>query len=297
MQKIIVTGASGFIGQYVVNCLLEMGNLVVGISGHKKMPSKKNYISITADIRKQEEVAKIFEQNQSCEGIIHLAADIDMIGSEKTIETNCLGTYYLAKHATQYGMKFFINMSSIPVIGNPVHLPIDEEHPLSPKTLYHITKLTGEQMVEQICSKSMYTLNLRISSPIGRNMSRKNYLSVLLDKCLKGEEIEIYGQGLRVQNYIDVRDIVQAILCGIKAQKSGRYLIAGNQSISNRELAILCKKLTKSGSELIFGRREDPEEGNRWEISNEKARTILNFTPQYDILDSVKWIVDGMKEE
>lgn len=296
MQKIIVTGASGFIGQYVVDCLLEMGIQVIAVSRRKKVSLKDKCIPIIADIRKEQEVAEIFKQNKCCDGLIHLASDIDMVGSQKTIETNCLGTYYLAKYAVQHKLKFFINISSIPVIGKPIHIPIDEKHPVHPRTLYHITKLAGEQIVDNVCSKYMNTLNFRISSPIGRKMNRKNYLSVLLDKCNSGEEIEVYGQGLRKQNYIDVRDIVQAIVCGISVQKSGLYLIAGNHSIANRELAMLCKKITGSNSKLIFGGREDPEEADQWEIANEKAKTILGFNPRFSICDSIAWICDEMKE-
>ena len=296
MRKVIVTGATGFIGKYVVSQLIQSGYTVIGVSHHGNHVKRDGYIPMTIDIKNEDEITEIFNQNSPCEGMIHLAADIDMIGSANTIKTNCLGTYYLAKLAVRNQMKFFIYMSSIPVIGKPVRLPIDETHPIAPATLYHITKFAGEQIVNQICGNFMNTMVFRISSPIGIHMNQGNYLSVLLAKCSENKDIEVYGQGLRVQNYIDVRDIAEALQCGIKAEKSGLYLISGNKSISNRELAELCKEITQSNSKIIYGKREDSQETDRWEICNNKAQKELGFVPQHDICDSLRWIYGAMKE-
>lgn len=296
MDKIIVTGANGFIGHYVADQLLEAGFHVIGVDRRISPIQKENYVSMSIDICQKKEVEMMFKETSEIFGIIHLAADIDMQGSEKTIQTNCTGTYHLAQCAVKNHLKCFINMSSVPVIGTPIELPITEDHPVNPNTLYHITKFAGEKIIETICADHMRVLNFRISSPVGVNMNRKNFLSVLLDKCTKNEEIEIFGRGLREQNYIDVRDIAQAILCGIKGNTSGLYLIAGNKEIANIHLAELCKKVTHSKSQIIFGNREDSEESNCWKISIEKARRELQFIPRYSIEDTILWIYNRMKE-
>lgn len=58
-----------------------------------------------------------------------------------------------------------IYMSSVPVIGILIHIAVKEEHPLQPKTLYNITKLTGESVVSQVGRKDMAKIILRIPSP------------------------------------------------------------------------------------------------------------------------------------
>lgn len=296
MRKIIVTGAAGFIGRYVVDRLIQMGYTVIGISRHEYRMESERYIPMTVDIRNEEEIKQIFEKNSPCYGIIHLAADLDMVGSAVTIQTNCLGTYYLAKQAVCNRLHFFLYMSSIPVIGKPLYIPIDETHPVAPVTLYHITKFVGEQIVNHVCGRFMKTIVFRISSPIGVHMNQSTYVSVLLEKCNQNKKIEVYGQGGRVQNYIDVRDITEALKCGIETLKSGLYLISGSKSISNRDLAQLCKRITNSDSEIVYGLREDPQETDCWEIANNKATNELGFAPKYSIEDSLKWIYEAMKE-
>lgn len=83
---------------------------------------------------------------------------------------------------------------------------------------------------------------LRIPSPIGVGMNPTNFLSVLFDKCLSNQDIELFGQGLRIQNYIDVRDVAEAINQVIEYPNSDLFLIAGSKSISNKDLAFCVKE-------------------------------------------------------
>lgn len=289
-MKVVVTGANGFIGKYVVARLVKEGHKVIGIGRNEVECEFDNYHFCKVDIVNEESINVVFENFKGVDGIVHLAADLDMQGSSQTITTNCLGTFLLARKAVEKGMKFFINISSIPVIGKPTIIPITEEHPTCPETLYHITKLTSEQIVNTLCNAHMRTYNLRISSPIGIGMSSKNFLSVIMNKCKKNESIEIYGQGTRVQNYIDVRDVAEAVLLAIKSERHGLYLVAGQTSISNIELVKKCIHLLHSKSEIIVGQKADREEDNRWYISAEKISKELEFVPRYSLDDTISWI-------
>lgn len=295
-KSVLLTGASGFIGRYVTECLVENGCEVFVLQHHDKVKERKGVRVIQADICSQCLPDIVLDGVRKCDYVIHLAADTNITGNDKTLMTNCVGTYYMAKLAKELQAKCFLFLSSIPVIGEPKELPITENHSVSPKTLYHITKYAGEMIVANECSREMNTLIYRISSPVGLGMNPGNYLSFLLKKCIANEEIELYGQGMRIQNYIDVRDIARAVFCGIDSGRSGLYLIAGNEGISNRELAFLCGRITGASSEIIWGRRPDFEESNRWIISNEKARYELGFSPEYTISDTVKWICKKNKE-
>lgn len=295
MRTIIVTGANGFIGEYVVGFLLEQGVRVLGVGRRTRVMNHTQYVSIKVDIGNENELRKVFSEYEGIEGIIHLAANLNMDGSSDIIQTNCIGTYNLASWAAEQKLQYFINMSSIPVIGVPVDLPIDEFHFVQPKTLYHISKLASEQIVNMICGEKMRVVNMRISSPIGCGMNSKNLLSVILNRCVRNEEIEVYGQGTRVQNYIDVRDVVSAIDKAIQTTASGLYLVAGEKGISNLDLAEMCKVLTHSHSIVTCGKHDDLEEGNRWDISIEKARRDLGYQPSYQLEDTIAWIVDSMR--
>ena len=293
MGRIIVTGATGFIGRYVVQHFLKLGYEVIGL-GRRDCDNKnkdKNFVYKNIDLRSLSKIKSLFEEYDNIIGVVHLAAEISNENMLNLIETNCLGTYYLAWQAKEHYLFFFINISSIPIIGTPIKIPVDEEHLVNPLTLYHATKYMSEKIVEQVCANEMQFLNLRISSPIGLFMRENNFLSIILSRCVNNETVEVYGNGSRVQNYIDVRDISKSIECGIVSKVSGMFLIAGKRSISNLNLALLCKKITNSNSDIIVGECEDLEEKNCWEICIDKAKNELGFVPNYDIENTLEWIL------
>lgn len=294
-KKVLITGATGFIGRFVVGELLKNKYEVTAVTYGNSTETDERVNIIEGDICDESVIKQISDRMGNCDIFIHLAANLNIKGTDQTILTNVLGTSHCVKIAQNTGASCFIYMSSIPVIGVPKFLPVTEEHPAEPETLYHITKYTGEMIVKQAASDNMRAVILRIPSPIGCGMSPNNYLSFLLRKCINNEPIEVYGSGARVQNYIDVRDIASSVVQSIAAD-TGVYLIAGNQGISNMELALLCREITDSASEIICGKRQDPEEQNQWIISTDKARASFGFSPQYGLRETIQWIADNVEK-
>ena len=294
-KKVLVTGAAGFIGRYVVQELVKNDYEVIALMHEAGHHLRQEVTWIKTDIADADMMRQTAEQIKNCNILIHLAAAIDLKGNDHTILTNSLGTYHVVQLAALLSAECFIFLSSIPVIGTPKQMPIDEEHPADPDTLYHITKYTGEMIVKTVGPASMRKIILRIPSPIGVGMSSHNYLSFLLSKCRCSDTIEVYGEGKRRQNYIDVRDIAAAVLCAVVSKEQGLFLIAGEKEITNRELAFLCKELTHSSSEIIWGKRKDPEERNQWVISGRKAFEYLHFSPKYRLEDTIQWILKKEK--
>ena len=296
-KKVLVTGATGFVGRYVVNRLQKNQYDVVVIVRSKKEIFDRAVQVIETDISDETMIPCVLEKIEKCDVIVHLAANLDSKDADGLISVNCKGTYYLITLAKRLMAEKFIYISSIPVIGIPKKIPITEEHIVQPQSLYHISKYMGENMVQTLCPPGMQKVILRIPSPIGVGMNKNNYLSFLLEKCCKNETIELFGQGKRMQNYIDVRDIAKVIEQTIEVHREGLFLIAGKRSVTNLELAFLCREVTGTLSKIIWGNREDPEERNQWIISTEKAEKQLGFSPQYELRDTIHWILDSMREK
>lgn len=255
------------------------------------MPASDGIV-LTADLAEEGVVDRVTEAVKECEAVVHLAANLSMAPDEKVLRDNCDGTLHMVQIANRLHVRTFLYLSSVPVIGKPVHTPIREDHPVSPRTLYHMSKLMGEFIVKELCNQEMNRLILRIASPVGVGMSRKNYLSFLLDRFLREEPVELYGAGKRIQNYLDVRDIAEALRCALKKSVSDTMVLSGT-SISNRDLAILCKKMTGSSSEIIRGKHPDPEENDQWILDAGRARNILGFLPQYSLEETIRWICES----
>lgn len=293
MDKVLITGATGFIGQYVVYSLYKVGYDIITLSRtpfYNVTVQKGHIKSLIADITQPIQVEQLKAEVDGCKAIIHLAAAIQMSDGDITIDTNIKGTYYLLKLANELSISKFIYLSSIPLIGMPLQLPITENHPVNPKSLYHITKYAGEQLVQCMCKNNTEWNIIRIPSPIGRGMKKNTLLSTLLSQFMENKPVEIYGTGSRIQNYIDVRDVADFIVNIVPISKSGCYLISGEQSISNIELAQLCSKITKSHSKIFVGRYPDPEENMRWVISSQKAKKELDYNSKFSLEESISWI-------
>lgn len=300
-MRLLVTGANGFIGKHLIEYLRNIPEYtvtaVVGSSGTECLMQKESNVTyIKSDIAQESFVSTLFRQIEPCDVIIHLAACISGKNESELIGVNVTGTVHIAKLAALWEAKKVVYISSIPVIGHPMIHPVDEMHPLHPETLYHITKLTGEQILRVCCGQQAEVVSLRIPSPIGMGMNEKNFLSMLIEKCKNEDDIVLFGTGGRKQNYIDVRDVCRAIVQAVEKSADGIFCI-GNTCVSNVELAKYCVELSGSRSKIVF-EGTDAEEKDVWDISTDKAKQYLDYEPLYSIADTIGWILDnaGMRK-
>lgn len=289
--KILITGSNGFLGKYVCNILKEEHELVGIGTKNESSVSGIEYHSI--NIESDHFVSDIMSKVGACDIIIHLAAYIDKDNlNKRLIDVNCIGSLNIVSAARELGVKKIIYSSGLPVIGKPMILPITEEHPQYPNTLYHISKLMTEHIMRLAYDYGIKYVNLRIPSPIGIGMNENTILPVMLKHCLKDEPMLIYGRGLRKQNYIDARDIAEAIKTLVKNDVDGTFNITSETVISNIELAKLCKKITESNSEIVYIDKQDPEETYCWKASIDKAKEAFLFKPKYTLKDTILDILD-----
>lgn len=289
-MRILVTGSNGFIGNYVCNQLKE-DHEVIGIgTTSKSVVSNIKYYQ--AFIESSNFVSEIKEQVKFCDVIIHLAAYINGNNfNEKLIDINCKGTLNIVQLGKELKVKKIIHSSSLPIIGEPLVLPITEEHKLHPNTLYHTSKLMAENIINLGSIYNITPINLRIPSPIGIGMNENTFLPLILKRSLNKQDIEIYGKGMRRQNYIDVRDITEIIVKSVINEIEGTFNVASEETVSNIELAKLCIKLTKSSSKIIYSDNEDPEESYSWETSIEKIKSVLLYKPKYTLNDTISGLL------
>lgn len=289
---VLVTGSNGFIGSNICKYLKSKGHRVFGLD----CAEKNDYLDLymKADITDSVSVKKAECKFGKCDIIVHAAANLnkDEFDNE-VIKVNCIGINNILKLAIQLSCSKIINISGITAIGKPVYLPITEEHPVNPETLYHITKAVQEMMINRAVNYGMIPINLRVPSPIGTGMNHSTILPVFLKKCKENSIIEIAGKGTRRQNYIDVRDIASAVeKCIISDSANGCYNIASLTTISNFDLALKCRDMTNSVSEIVF-KGEDKADNVVWDISIEKALRELNFKPQYFLDDTITNMLAG----
>ncbi len=287
-MRVLVTGSSGHVGGAIAAHLITAGHEVIGLSRRlSQIAGLKQQLLL--DIAAPDLVEQISRETAACQVIVHAAADMDKSLYASAISlVNCLGTQQLLNLAAKWETNNFIYLSSVPVIGQPQQLPVTEEHPLNPPTAYHASKVYGEYMVNLAQQRGLAGASFRLTSPIGPGMSDKRIFSVFVRRTLANQPLQLAGQGTRRQDFVDARDVAQAVEQCIVRQVSGLFNIAAGQSISNLELAKKCVEILNSTSPIEFSGQPDPEEAVRWEVSIAKATQQFGYQPRFTIEDSIK---------
>lgn len=268
---------------------------LVGV-GRAEQSAVSGILYVKADISNREELfAHVKEQVESVDVIIHAAAEISN-DVQALYQANCLGTQNVVDLAKELHCKQFIYISSVPVTGFPIQIPVTEDHPVNPSTIYHYTKYFGEMIVAQLNKENVQYLNFRIPSPVGAEMPGNKIFSVFVRKSMQQEEIDIYGDGQRIQNYLDVRDLVCAVKKGLDSDCRGTYNIIGN-SISDFDLAKSCVSYFHSCGRIRIKKENVVENTEKWLLSGNKAKKDFDYVPCYSIEDSIEYVAEGIKNE
>lgn len=227
-QRCLVLGGRGFIGTHLVDALLARGHYVrcfdrphVAPLGDAHM-SNPNFELYEGDLVSE---ADVTEALVGCEVCFHLVSTTLPKSSNADpvfdVESNVLGTVRLLTHAVKSGLKQVIFVSSGgTVYGVPTQVPIPETHPTDPVCSYGISKLAIEKYLGLF--KQLHGLDytvLRLANPYGerqRTHASQGAVAVFLGKVLRGEPVEIWGDGAVVRDYIHIADVVAALLAALK---------------------------------------------------------------------------------
>lgn len=305
-MRCLVLGGKGFIGSHLVDALLADGHFVRAfdrpnvISLSKKIVAS-NYEEIEGDFASEADISAAVV---GCDICFHLVSTTLPKSSNADpvfdIETNLMGTVRLLNHAVENGIKKIIFLSSGgTVYGRPLYTPINEAHPKNPICSYGITKLTIEKylgLYEQLHGLE-YTV-LRLSNPFGprqRIHASQGAVAVFLGKALRGETLEIWGDGSVVRDYIYISDVIQSILRSIECTGNERvFNIGSGKGLSLNEVL--------DGIEVVIGKKTDRRYTSPRDfdvpvsiLSIDRALSKLDWSPQKAFLDGLRHTAEWMK--
>ena len=241
MKKILVSGHTGFIGSNLIESLVKKYE-VVGIS---RNPSKKLKITqIKGDIRKIS--LKELPKNIFC--IIHLAAisglDCCQKNPSRCFDVNVLGTQKMLEVAKKTNSKF-VYLSTSHVYGSPKKLPIKEDHPLAPTSIYSASKLAGEFLSESYArSYGMDVSIIRLFSVYGPKEPEYKVTSEIINQLLTKNTISV-GNLYPKRDFVFIKDAVDAIELVLKKSRGFNIFNVGyGKSYSILDLCEILKKIT-----------------------------------------------------
>jgi UDP-glucose 4-epimerase len=298
--RILVTGGAGFIGSHLVRALATAGHSVrvldnLSTGSLDKIGDLLNTVEfIRSDIR---DVDAMEGALKGIDAVVHLAALVDVAESfEKPVDyfdANVCGTLNVALASKNISVLVFA--SSCAVYGEPIYLPINEEHPLNPKSPYAASKVSGEAYITAYASLYGFRpVILRLFNVYGPGQS-KSYAGVITEfikRVAKGEPPVIYGDGQQTRDFIHVDDVVQAIMRALISDKAyGAYNIGSGINTTINELAQLILKLTgRTDLKPIYA---PPRHGDISQSVADvsKARKDLSFKPNILLNDGIKMLL------
>jgi len=282
MRKILITGASGFVGSHLADYLvLNSDNNLFGTyfskSGSKNLGQNKIKL-LKADLRNEEEVFKLIDKIKP-DIIYHLAAftsPVDSFSSPKETVLNniaCQINIFEAMRRNNLLDSKTLVVSSAEVYGSvkKEDLPIDEETPLSPTNPYAVSKLTQDFLGRQyFLSYGLKTVRVRPFNHIGPRQTPNFVVSSFAQKIAeiekgKREPILPVGNLEAKRDFTDVKDIVKAYALLMEKGELGEVYNIGSgtsykiSEILDKLLAFSRVKITVEVDKSLFRPIDDPE--------------------------------------
>lgn len=287
-MKCLITGVNGVVGKNLSKILAEKNGFDIWGCGRTFKNDEKYF---TLDLLDRVAVLDFFsEHNFDC--VIHCAANINNSVPFEMFSNNLVSTLNVVEASLASEVKKIFNTSSVPVIGEILELPITEEHPTKPPTAYHLSKLQSEEIIEKFCKDKIDFINMRIPSPVGRNMPLRSIFPIFLEKIKNNETITLTGDSTRKQNFLDIRDLAGFIYkASLVNGVTGVFNVASEKPYSNLELAEAIISRTGSKSKIVNDMVLSNASLQSWDVSTMKAKEYFGYAPQYSLNETIDWVL------
>lgn len=258
-MKVLITGGTGFVGSHLCDELIKDNHEVIVLTRNNN--KKKNIIHNVNKIRLEyvdvtnfSELEKSIEENRP-HVIFHLAGETSHKKSFENplydVDVNSKSTLCILEKIKNLKLDCrFILGSTFIVIGKPLQLPVNEESPCNPTTIYGVDRLSSEYYCK--IYNNVYNLDamsFRITNCFGPREQFetpvKNALNFLIYKAFKGEEVTIYQQGKFFRDVIYISDVVSGLKAIMNNGKAGNlYWISSAKKTWFYEIAKWLEELT-----------------------------------------------------
>ncbi|MCP4619352.1 MAG: UDP-glucose 4-epimerase GalE [Bradyrhizobium sp.] len=312
-MTVLVTGGAGYIGSHMVLALLEAGESVVVIDNLSTGFSAflpEGVPLFIGDAGDENLVEAVIEQH-NVESIIHFAGSVVVPDSMRDplgyYRNNTFTTRNLLNAAVKRGIGRFIFSSTAAVYGNPDQVPVPEIAPTRPLSPYGFSKLMSEIMLHDVASAHgmkyvvLRYFNVAGADPQGRvglaTVGATHLLKIAVEAATgQRAKVDVFGtdyltpDGSCIRDFIHVSDLAQAHLAALT------YLRGGGDSMTlncgyGRGYSVLktieaVRRISGTNFAVQYAARR-PGDIMTMVADISRMRTVLDWTPQYDNLDTI----------
>src|SRR5213593_4255994 len=304
--RVVVTGGAGNVGSHLVDAALDAGArevvaldaLVRGIPENLAQAlgtGRARLVEI--DIRDREAVRA---NVAGADVVFHQAALRWTRCQEDPRECQRVmvdGTFNVLEAAAEAKVARVVLASSAVVYGEPVHLPIDEDHPLNGTTVYGAAKVANEQLARAFAHlRDLRVTALRYFNVYGPRMDiRSKYVEVMvrwLDLIDEGKPLILFGDGSASADFVYIGDVVRANMLACESRRTDAIVnVCSGVETRMRDLADLLLELTGSPAGIEF--RPQPAGGlpERRYGDPRRAEDVLGFRATTTLTDGLRQLI------
>ncbi len=310
-NTVVVTGAAGFIGRWVVAELLDRGYGVRGIddlsNGSERnvaaFEDDERFNLIVGDVRDENVMADAFEEG--VDACIHLAAEIDVQESlddpQSHFEANVVGTQTVLEACrrtdTRLGLVGTCMVYDMAGAGEG----IGEEHPVKPASPYAGSKLAAEDLAEGYYHG--YDLPVTILRPFNtygpfqKTGMAGGVVSIFTSRDIRGEPLKIFGDGTQTRDLLYATDCARFVVDGTFCDEAvGEVLDAGTgEDISINDLA---ERIASEEAAIEHVEHHHPQsEVPKLQCDPTKAREVLGWEPRVSLEEGISELRSWLLEQ
>lgn len=307
-RSVLISGGCGFIGSALARVLVHAGANVTLIDS--LIPSYGGNLANIADIRDRVwlNISDVRDPHAISQLLLNQDYLFNLAGQTSHIDSmtdpftdlhiNATAQLSILEAVRKHNPKIRIVFASTrQIYGKPQYLPVDETHPIVPVDINGIHKLTGEGY--HLLYQKVYGIAatcLRLTNTYGPAMrvkdARQTFLGIWLKLILKGEPIQVFGDGEQLRDFNYVSDVVEALLlAALRDEAIGEVMNLGSDEvISLGDLAQLLVEVNEMGRwELV----PFPEERRAIDIGDyygdwSKAHRILGWRPTIRLREGLR---------
>lgn len=319
MSNFLITGGAGFIGgnflltmvkKYPLDRWVCLDALTYAGDTKKLEPivGLDNFRFVKGNICDKEVVNALFEE-EKFDYVINFAAEshVDRSIDDPVIflRSNLLGVEILLNAARKYGIKRFHQVSTDEVYGD---LPLEgdistftEDSSLHPSSPYSASKAAADLLV--LAYARTYNLPVsisRCSNNYGPYQYPEKLIPLVIERALNNEPVLIYGTGLNLRDWLDVKEHNRAIDLIVRQGRAGQiYNIAGKNEIQNIEMVKKILKALQKPESLIQYTKDRAGHDRRYSMDVSKIQKELHWQNETNfeesLLSTIQWNIDNQE--
>lgn len=309
MIKLLITGAAGFIGSNFVKYMLQDNNFKITAldaltyagnldNFESEVWNNKKFYFIHGSILDRAIIEKAVSK---VDMVVHFAAethvDNSIYNTDDFVDTDIKGTQILLDAIRKHPVERFIHISTSEVYGTAEYVPMDESHPLNPRSPYASAKAGADRIVySYYCTFGLPVVILRPFNNYGPNQHIEKLVPCFTTLAIQNKGLPLHGSGRSTRDWLFVKDTCKAVkkslMVNLKSIKGEAINIGTGKERSVTDTTRIILQILNKPMRLIKSKPDRPGQVERHRSCTKKAKDLLDWTFEISLKEGLTLTVD-----